>query len=511
MANVDTQRASALAGAAGIEIYGRNWQADIRHFTALVRGRAVRRAASAYPRVRDVYFPPPNPALPFNPNPGVPPIPLPPHSLAVPLWWNVNRQYHDQAGRRVAETVTWGGETDDAGYSRGATLYDADVTALVADAITSRRLAYDADGVYFVLSDASVAQAGSDNPQEDRFCVAFCGWHFFGSAPGFGTFITAWTGKADLQCPTSCIAADIRSNASLSPTGDPGMDGLVSVFAHELAEAAASPFVSTWFDSDGEENADKCSWTSNPLGLVQSSLPSLVHYPPPSRFAPILTDPSEARYNLVGGQRLQVPHPAQLGPLSASCKLTLPYPPPLTPSTTLETPPADLARLPSTRHHKPSVKEHCARVKAVLAGEADRAGSAGGSGAPCGAMSGSSRHSGHTKPHGPLAAPQCISLRVTYPPSDTPTAPPPHVSPHAPSPTRSHAPDPMPTPSLALHTPIPISSHTTHAVPPPLPLAPSCSSPEPHAHSLMAPLTHQSSFSPMLTWQQCVLTLWQRD
>ncbi|CAI7777659.1 unnamed protein product [Closterium sp. NIES-53] len=64
----------------------------------------------------------------------------------------------------------------------GATLYDADVTALIADAITSQRLPYDADGVYFVLSDASVAQADSENPQADRFCVAFCGWHFFGSA-----------------------------------------------------------------------------------------------------------------------------------------------------------------------------------------------------------------------------------------------------------------------------------------------------------------------------------------
>ncbi|CAI5974606.1 unnamed protein product [Closterium sp. NIES-65] len=275
-------------------------------------------------------------------------------AVTVPLWWNVNRQYHDQAGRRVTETVTWGGETDDAGYSRGATLYDADVTALISDAITSGKLPYNADGVYFVLSDASVTQASSDNLQADRFCEAFCGWHFFGSAPGFGTFLTAWTGKADLQCPASCIAADIRGNASLSPTGDPGMDGLVSVFAHELAEAAASPFVSTWFDSDGEENADKCSWT----------------------FAPILTDPSKARYNLVGvnASKFLIQHNWDL--ITGACWLTLflflstgtsslvpaahpTIPTAPHPSTTLATPPAALARLPSTRHQKPSGKEHC--------------------------------------------------------------------------------------------------------------------------------------------------------
>ncbi|CAI6001208.1 unnamed protein product [Closterium sp. NIES-64] len=279
-------------------------------------------------------------------------------AVTVPLWWNVNRQYHDQAGRRVTETVTWGGETDDAGYSRGATLYDADVTALISDAITSGKLPYNADGVYFVLSDASVTQASSDNLQADRFCEAFCGWHFFGSAPGFGTFLTAWTGKADLQCPASCIAADIRGNASLSPTGDPGMDGLVSVFAHELAEAAASPFVSTWFDSDGEENADKCSWTFAPI----------LTDPSKARFAPIFTDDSGTRYNLVGvnGSKFLIQHNWDL--LSASCKLTLPYPPPLTlppPSQRLLRP-LPASPPPGTRNQ--AAKSIVWRVKAVLAG-----------------------------------------------------------------------------------------------------------------------------------------------
>ncbi|CAI5511607.1 unnamed protein product [Closterium sp. Naga37s-1] len=455
MANLETQRASAVAGAAGVEstvdigkpTFGisPHWCAD---GLCGVLHRPIRVFVMWYGVFSDAQkqtvrsF-----VASLSPNAD--------SAVTVPLWWNVNRQYHDQAGRRVTETVTWGGETDDAGYSRGATLHDADVTALNADvtalnadAITSGRLPYDADGVYFVLSDASVAQAGSDNPQADRFCVAFCGWHFFGSAPGFGTFISAWTGMADLQvrgaphrasltptgdpgmdglvsvfahecpasciaadirsnaslaptgdpgmdglvsvlahelaeaaasplvsllkrppllphlsverplfparislslplqCPASCIAADIRGNASLSPTGDPGMDGLVSVFAHELAEAAASPFVSTWFDSDGEENADKCSWM----------------------FAPILTDPSGARYNLVGvnGSKFLIQHNWDLA--SASCHLTLPYPPPLSP------PPPSQRRLRPLPTSPPPVtinqaaKSIVSRVKAVLAG-----------------------------------------------------------------------------------------------------------------------------------------------
>ncbi|CAI5512257.1 unnamed protein product [Closterium sp. Naga37s-1] len=389
MANVDTQRASALAGAAGIEStagIGKPTFGISPHWCAGGRCGVLHRPIRVFVMWYGVFSEAQKQTVrsfvaSLSPNADA--------AVTVPLWWNVNRQYHDQAGRRVAETVTWGGETDDAGYSRGATLYDADVTALVADAITSRRLAYDADGVYFVLSDASVAQAGSDNPQEDRFCVAFCGWHFFGSAPGFGTFITAWTGKADLQCPTSCIAADIRSNASLSPTGDPGMDGLVSVFAHELAEAAASPFVSTWFDSDGEENADKCSWTPphqiQPGGVNASKFtpPALPPQPPsfpslfpsscPSlprlcRFAPILTDPSEARYNLVGvnASKFLIQHNWDL--LSASCKLTLPYPPPLTPPPPSQRLLRPLPASPPPGTINQAAKSIVSRVKAVLAG-----------------------------------------------------------------------------------------------------------------------------------------------
>ncbi|GJP50598.1 hypothetical protein CLOM_g9747 [Closterium sp. NIES-68] len=268
-------------------------------------------------------------------------------AVTVSLWWNVNRLYHDEARRRVTDAVTWGGETDDAGYSRGTTLYDADVTALIADAITSGRLPYDGDAVYFVLSDASVEQAGSESPQADRFCVGFCGWHFFGSAPGLGTFITAWAGKADQQCPTACIAAGIRDNPAAAPTGDPGMDGLLSVFAHELAEAASSPFVSTWFDGGGEENADKCSWM----------------------FSPILTDPSGARYNLVGvnGSKFLIQQNWDL--TSGACQLALPYP--QLPSSPPPAAPRFLRPLPASPPPaalKQAAKGFASKMKALLKG-----------------------------------------------------------------------------------------------------------------------------------------------
>ena len=53
----------------------------------------------------------------------------------------------------------------------------------------------------------------------------------------------------------SCAA---QSN---SPNGNPGVDGMISVIAHELEEAVTDPDLNAWYDSSGAENADKCAWT----------------------------------------------------------------------------------------------------------------------------------------------------------------------------------------------------------------------------------------------------------
>jgi hypothetical protein len=35
---------------------------------------------------------------------------------------------------------------------------------------------------------------------------------------------------------------------------------MVSVIAHEIAEAASDPTLNAWYDANGNENADKCAW-----------------------------------------------------------------------------------------------------------------------------------------------------------------------------------------------------------------------------------------------------------
>jgi hypothetical protein len=46
-----------------------------------------------------------------------------------------------------------------------------------------------------------------------------------------------------------------------APNGNVGADGMASIIAHELAEAASDPDLNAWYDRRGYENADKCAWT----------------------------------------------------------------------------------------------------------------------------------------------------------------------------------------------------------------------------------------------------------
>ena len=130
-------------------------------------------------------------------------------------------------------------------YSRGARLSDADILQIVAAQTPT-----DTNGVYFVLTSSDVKETSG-------FCTQYCGWHDHAS-------ITSNNNRYDIkyafvgnpaQCPRAC------TNGTPPPNGDVGADGAVSIIAHELVEATTDPDLNAWYDSRGNENADKCAWT----------------------------------------------------------------------------------------------------------------------------------------------------------------------------------------------------------------------------------------------------------
>ena len=53
-----------------------------------------------------------------------------------------------------------------------------------------------------------------------------------------------------------------------TPNGDFGVDSMISVLAHELAETGSDPLINAWMDSAGEENGDKCAWNFGALSTA---------------------------------------------------------------------------------------------------------------------------------------------------------------------------------------------------------------------------------------------------
>ena len=162
------------------------------------------------------------------------------HAVGSSPYYSINTTYTGVSG-----SVSVAGETTVAGSS-GSRLSDSGVRNIVVNAINSGALgSADPNGVYFVLTSSNIAKSG--------FCTQYCGWHTYttvGSTPIKYSFV----GNAN-RCLNACAAQTV------GPNGNAGVDGMVSVIAHELEEANTDPLLNAWYDSSGAENADKCAWT----------------------------------------------------------------------------------------------------------------------------------------------------------------------------------------------------------------------------------------------------------
>ena len=164
-------------------------------------------------------------------------------------YFDINTTYGDTTGG-VPNAVTLAGQTTVAGNS--TSLADNDIANIVATALVQFGGTPDTNGVYFVLTAPGINETSG-------FLTTYCGWHNHGNFPNGGTTSDikyAFVGNASGPSLGNCA-----EQTSSSPNGDPGADAMVSVIAHELEETATDPDLNAWYDSSGEENADKCAWT----------------------------------------------------------------------------------------------------------------------------------------------------------------------------------------------------------------------------------------------------------
>ncbi len=161
------------------------------------------------------------------------------HGLSGSNYYLTNTSYGTPTG-----TFKVAGEYTDS-YSYGRRLTDSRVQSVVTHAI-SNGLHKDTNGIYFVLTSSDVSE-------NSGFCSQYCGWHTDGTISG-SDIKYAFVGNA-YRCLSACAAQTV------GPNGNAGVDGMVSVIAHELEESNTDPDLNAWFDSNGAEDADKCAWT----------------------------------------------------------------------------------------------------------------------------------------------------------------------------------------------------------------------------------------------------------
>ena len=174
-------------------------------------------------------------------------------------YYQINTSFATNNGSPTGSVAT-GAETSDA-YSQGSKLSDSKVQLVVSSAISSGRLPKDTSGLYFVLTSSDVAEISG-------FCTKYCGWHTAATIGG-SNIKYSFVGNS-ARCLTSCAAQQV------GPNGNPGVDGMISVLAHELEETNTDPNPrSGWADSNGAENGDKCAWT---FGQNVSVLPTGAYF-----------------------------------------------------------------------------------------------------------------------------------------------------------------------------------------------------------------------------------------
>jgi len=160
-------------------------------------------------------------------------------------YFNINTGYFDGTGTSISNSVSFAGSSND-NYSQGHSLNDNSIWLAVTNALRNGSLPIDSNGVYFVLTsgDVHVSEFGSQ----------FCGWH---SQQNYnGTNIQyAFVGNPAPSAINGC------AEQTVSPNANPGADAMASTIAHELEESVTDPAGNAWYDSSGNEVADKCAWT----------------------------------------------------------------------------------------------------------------------------------------------------------------------------------------------------------------------------------------------------------
>jgi hypothetical protein len=172
-------------------------------------------------------------------------------NLGSSPYFQINMGYPDSAGQAPNGATIYGGAANDA-YSHSATLTEADVADVVANAFRTGGLVFDPRAIYVVMTSPDVTVQDSVT----SFCQTCCNLHG-DSVFGGSSFKYVFVGNPD-RCPSTCGA---QPSGAQTANGDMAADAMVSWLAHALNGVVTNPTGDGWYDRYGLENSEKCEGT----------------------------------------------------------------------------------------------------------------------------------------------------------------------------------------------------------------------------------------------------------
>ena len=183
-------------------------------------------------------------------------------SIGGSPYYGINTSYTQGiGGTAVSNSVSFVPATSvfDNPPSLGAANIGSNVVTIIQNAINILGMPADPNAVYFVLIAPNIIETSG-----------FCGYHDRTTIQATDIKYAVIPNKKN-QNLGFCSAQTVSS-----PNNNAAADSMVNVIAHELSEAVTDPHLDAWYDSSGEENADKCKWTfGHTYTLLNGSLANI--------------------------------------------------------------------------------------------------------------------------------------------------------------------------------------------------------------------------------------------
>jgi hypothetical protein len=149
---------------------------------------------------------------------------------------DTNTEYDDSTGSFVNSAVSLGVSHVDL----SAAPRNGNKTSTILAEVCAQASTLVQNGYYPVYVDAPRGHSG------------YCAWHSTGTCSNGTTVQFAFF--YNLDGDAGCDSEDSSNLHSQ------GLAALANVSGHELSEALTDPHLNAWYDSNGQENSDKCAW-----------------------------------------------------------------------------------------------------------------------------------------------------------------------------------------------------------------------------------------------------------